>query len=98
MASGVISRFEPDPQVQLSYFYSEFSAIHDNYLRRVEFTVQEILPRAVLGADGFYGPGGRLMPQFEVHMTLLSEFSADLRRLNARAKQLRLILEAQRKD
>ena len=94
MASGVASHFDPDTQLQLGYFYSEFTGIHDNYVRRVEFTEQEILPRAALGVDAFYDPAGKLLPQFQVHMNLLSQFSADLRRLTGRAKELRLELDA----
>jgi len=95
VASGVASHFDPQTQLELGYFYSEFLGIHDNYLRRLEFTEQEILPRELLGPAAFYDANGKLLPQFQVHMDLLGRFSADLRRLTGVAKALRVKLEAQ---
>ena len=98
VASGVAGNFDPDTQLGLGYFYSEYFGVHDSYVRRLEFTEQEILPRALTGASTFYDPGGRLLPQFQVHMDLLGVFSTDLRRLNAFAKRLRVKLEVQASD
>lgn len=42
VASGVASYFDPKTQLELGYFYSEYTGIHDNYLRRLVFTEQEI--------------------------------------------------------
>jgi hypothetical protein len=64
VASGVASRFDPKTQLELGYFYSEFTGIHDNYLRRLVFTEQEILPRALSGPSAFYDANGKLLPQF----------------------------------
>ena len=98
LSSGVASRFDPATQLELGYFYSEYSGIHDNYVRRLVFTEQEILPRELSGPSAFYNASGKLLPQFEVHMALLGRFSADLRRLNVEATRLRVKLEAQARD
>lgn len=98
LSSGVASRFDPRTQLELGYFYSEFSGIHDNYVRRLVFTEQEILPRAMSGPAAFYDADGKLQPQFRVHMELLARFSADLRRLTTEARRLRVKLEAQARD
>jgi len=98
VASGVASRFDPKTQLELGYFYSEYAGIHDNYLRRLVFTEQEILPRAVSGPPAFYDASGKLLPQFQVHMDMLGRFSADLRRLNIEATRLRVKLQAQDGD
>lgn len=95
VASGVASHFDPETQLELGYFYSEYSGIHDNYLRRLVFIEQEILPRAIAGPAAFYDSSGKLLPQFQVHMDLLARFSADLHRLNIEAKRLRVKLQAQ---
>ena len=98
LSSGVASRFDPATQLDLGYFYSEYSGIHDNYLRRLVFTEQEILPRVASGPSAFYDANGKLQPQFLVHMQLLGRFSADLRRLNAEATRLRMKLETQARN
>ena len=98
LSSGVASRFDPATQLELGYFYSEYSGIHDNYLRRLVFTEQEILPRELSGPSAFYDASGKLLPQFQVHMALLGRFSADLRRLNVEATRLRVKLEAQARN
>jgi len=95
VSSGVASHFDPKTQLELGYFYSEFTGIHDNYVRRLVFTEQEILPREIAGPSSFYDGGGKLLPQFQVHMDLLARFSADLRRLDIEAKRLRVKLQAQ---
>ena len=94
VASGVASHFDPDTQLELGYFYSEYLGIHDSYVRRLEFTEREILPRAMSGPSAFYDSTG-MLPQFQVHMDMLARFSADLHRLNAVAKALRIKLQAQ---
>ena len=78
----------------LGYFYSEFVGIHDNYDRYNQFTEREVLPKALLGPDAFYGPDGGLLPAFRVHMDLQREFAHDLRRLGTMAHDLRGRLEA----
>jgi hypothetical protein len=94
-ASGVASRFDPDTQLELGYFYSEYLGIHENYVRRLVFTEQEILPKLISGPSAFYDTSGKLQPEFMVHMNMLARFSADLRRLNGEATRLRVKLEAQ---
>lgn len=95
MASGAASRFDPQTRLELGYFYSEYTGIHDNYLRRLVFTESEILPREKTGVSAFYDANGRLEPQFRVHVELLARFNGDLRRLNAEATRLRDKLKAQ---
>ena len=51
--------------------------------------------RAMSGPSAFYDSTGKLLPQFQVHMDMLARFSADLHRLNAVAKGLRIKLQAQ---
>jgi hypothetical protein len=95
VASGVSSHFDSGLQLELGYFYSEYAGIHENYVRRLVFSEQEILPREMSGPAAFYDSNGKLLPQFQVHMDLLGRFSADLHRLNKVARALRLKLQAQ---
>jgi hypothetical protein len=85
---------EPNLRRDLGYFYNEFVGIHDNYDRYNQFTEREVLPKALLAADAFYGSDGRLLPAFRVHMDLQKEFAQDLRRLSTLAHDLRGRLEA----
>ena len=85
--------FDPKLRRELGYYYSEFIGIHDNYDRYNQFTEREILPRLAAGPDAFYGPDGKLLPMFRVHMDLQTEFAADLRRLGQMAQNLRTRLE-----
>lgn len=94
-ASGAASRFDPELQLELGYFYSEYSGIHENYARQLDFTEREILPREVIGPAAFYDANGKLQPQFAVHVHLLARFNSDLRRLNTEARRLRIKLERQ---
>jgi hypothetical protein len=94
VASGIARMLETSLRWDLGYFYSEFVGIHDNYVRYNEFTEREVLPKALLGPDAFYGPDGRLLPAFRVHMDLQKEFAEDLRRLSGMARDLRVRLEA----
>ena len=88
--------FDPKLRRELSYYYSEFLGIHDNYDRYNQFTEREILPRLAAGADAFYGPDGKLLPMFRVHMDLQTEFATDLRRMSQMAHDLRTRLETLR--
>lgn len=94
VSSGLARLINPKLRTELGYFYSEFLGIHDNYDRYNQFTEREVLPRAVLGPDAFYGSDGHLLPQFRVHMDLQKEYAADLSRLMAKAHDLRLRLQA----
>jgi hypothetical protein len=94
VASGLARLIEPKLRTELGYFYSEFIGIHDNYDRYNQFTEREVLPRVALGPDAFYGADGRLLPAFRVHMDLQNEFASDLRKLSAKAHDLRIRLEA----
>jgi hypothetical protein len=94
VASGLARLLEPKLRTELGYFYSEFVGIHDNYDRYNQFTEREVLPRAVAtDPDAFYGTDGRLLPAFRVHMQLQKEFADDLRKLSAKAHELRARLE-----
>jgi hypothetical protein len=94
VTSGVVRILEPNLRRDLGYFYSELLGIHDNYDRHNQFTEREVLPRAISGPDSFYGPDGRLLPVFRVHMDLQKEFAEDLRNLGGMARDLRVRLEA----
>jgi hypothetical protein len=94
VASGVARALEPNLRQDLGYYYSEFVGIHDNYDRYNQFTEREVLPKALLGPDAFYGPDGHLLPAFRVHIDLQKEFAQDLRRLGTMGHDLRGRLEA----
>ena len=94
VSSGIARMLEPSLRRDLGYFYSELLGIHDNYIRYNEFTEREVLPKALSGPDAFYGPDGRLLPDFRVHMNLQKEFAEDLRTLSSMAHDLRVRLEA----
>src|SRR4029450_1845073 len=94
VASGIARMLEPSLRWDLGYFDSEFVGIHDNYDRYNQFTEREVLSKALSGPDAFYGPEGRLLPAFRVHMDLQKEFAEDLRRLSSMARDLRVRLEA----
>jgi hypothetical protein len=99
VSSGVASLYVPDLRLELGYFYTELVGIHDNYIRRLEFTEREILPRAEVGPDAFYDSTGHLRPEFAVEMKLFGDFGSDLRRLGTMAGSLRARLEKlQRQD
>lgn len=51
------------------------------------------MPRVLQGAAAFYGPDGKLKPEFRVHLQLYEEFVADLKRLSAQGGELRRKLE-----
>ncbi len=95
VASGTAIQFDPQTQLELGYFYSEYSGIHENFVRQLDFTEREILPRELIGPAAFYDANGKLLPQFQVHVNLLARFSGDLRRLNTEATRLRIKLEKQ---
>jgi len=92
--SGIARMLEPTLRRDLGYYYNEFVGVHDKYDRHNQFTEREILPRLATGPDAFYGPDGKLLPIFRVHMDLQSEFAAELRKLSQMAHELRLRLEA----
>lgn len=94
VTSGIARRLEPKLRMELGYFYSEFTGIHDSYDRYNQFTEREVLPRLTGGPDAFYGPDGKLLPIFLVHMDLQNEFAGDLRKLGQKAHELRVRLEA----
>ncbi len=86
---------EPNLRLDLGYFYNEFVGMHEKYDRYAQFTEREILPRLLDGADAFYGygPDGKILPMFRVHMDLQSEFAGDIRRFGKVAADLRSRLE-----
>ncbi|MDH3732765.1 MAG: hypothetical protein OEU54_04490 [Gemmatimonadota bacterium] len=92
VASGTANLLEPTIRMELGWFYNEFLGIHDNHARQVEFSEREILPRATLGPDAFYGADGRVLPQFAVHMSLLEDFGTGLQRMARWADSLRNVL------
>jgi len=93
LSSGAASRLEPALKLEIGYFYNEMLGIHANYRRQVEFAEREVMPRALQGAAAFYGSDGRLLPEFLVHLALIGEFAADLKRLSLRAGELKQKLE-----
>ena len=94
VSSGVANRIDPALRLEIGWLYSELVGVHENYRRQVEFAEREVMPRALQGADGFYGPDGRLLPQFQVHIALVAEFAQDVKRLSAKAGELKRKLEA----
>lgn len=94
VASGTARLIDPNLRLELGYFYSELVGIHDNYDRYNQFKEREVLTRIRSGPDAFYGQDGRLLPAFETHMELQSEFARELRKLGAKAHELRVRLEA----
>ena len=96
VSSGLVRLIEPKLRTELGYFYSEFGGIHDNYERYNQLTEREVLPRIASGPDAFYGPDGRILPMFRVHMDLQQEFANDLRKLCEKARELRTRLESAR--
>lgn len=88
VASGVASMFDPELRLALGYFYTEFTGIHQNYVRRLEFIENVIMPASRRGSSSFYDSSGKLRPEFEVQMWLLAEFGADVRRIAGEASVL----------
>lgn len=88
VSSGVASMFEPELRLALGYFYAEFTGIHDNYVRRLTFIEDVIMPAAERGPSAFYDSAGDIRPEFQVFMTLMMEFAADLRRIAEQAALL----------
>ncbi len=93
VAAGTANLLEPTLRMDLGWYYIEFLGIHANHARHVEFTEREILPRARLGPDAFYGPDGEMLPEFRVHMELLVEFGEALDRMTRWADSLRSVLQ-----
>lgn len=89
VSSGVINRMDPALRLELGWYYSEMGGIHVNYQRYLAFQEREVLPRVIEGAAAFYGADGKLKPEFQVHLMLTEEFVGDLRKLTARAGELR---------
>jgi len=75
-------------------FHNEFLGEHANYRRQVEFAEREVLSRALQGPAAFYGPDGKLRPEVLVHLQLVGEFADDMKRLCARASELKHKREA----
>lgn len=94
LSSGAASHLDPALKLEIGYFYSEFLGVHENYRRQVEFAEREVMPRALQGAAAFYGPDGKLRPEFQVHLALIGEFVSDVKRLCLRAGELKRKLEA----
>jgi len=94
LSSGAASHLDPELKLEIGFFYSEFIGVHANYRRQVEFAEREVMPRALQGAAAFYSPDGKLQPQFQVHLALVAEFAADIKRLCLRASELKQKLEA----
>ena len=88
VASGVASMFEPELGLALGYFYTELTGIHDNYVRRLAFIEDVIMPTLDRGAGAFYDSSGSIRPEFRVYMLLMGEFAADLHRIVERAEFL----------
>jgi len=93
LASGAASHLDPALKLEIGYFYSEFLGEHANYRRQVEFAEREVLPRALQSPAAFYGSDGKLRPEFLVHLQLVGEFAADMKRLCVRASELKQKLE-----
>ena len=94
VSSGVVNRMDPALRIELGWFYSELIGIHVNYQRYLAFQEREVMPRVIEGAAAFYGPDGKLKPEFQVQLALTEEFLADLKRETAEAgKNRRKLME-----
>ena len=93
LSSGAASHLDPALKLEIGYFYNEMLGIHANFRRQVDFAEREVMPRALKGAAAFYGSDGKLLPEFQVHLALIGEFAADLKRLSLRAGELKQKLE-----
>jgi len=93
LSSGAASHLDPALKLEIGYFYNEMLGIHANYRRQVDFAEREVMPRALKGTAAFYGSDGKLLPEFQVHLALIGEFAADLKRLSLRAGELKQKLE-----
>ena len=96
VSSGVVNRMDPTLRVELGWFYSEVGGIHVNYARHIAFHEREVMPRVIEGAAAFYGPDGKLKPEFQVHLALMQEFVTELKRLCVQAGELHRKLDAKR--
>lgn len=82
VSSGIANKLDPVLSLELGWYYSESGGIHVNYSRWLEFNEREVMPRVLEGAAAFYGPEGKLKPEFRVHLALYEEFVADLKRVS----------------
>ena len=96
VSSGMVNKLDPTLALEVGWYYSELSGIHSNYIRQLPFEEHEVMPRVLDGAAGFYGPDGKMKPEFRVHLMLYEEFVADLNRLSAQGGDLQRKLEALR--
>lgn len=93
VSSGVANKLDPALRLELGFYYSEMVGIHANYSRLIAFHEHEVMPRVLQGAAVFYGPDGKLKPEFRVHLALYEEFVADAKRLSAQGGKLAHKLE-----
>ena len=96
VSSGIANKLPPDLRLELGWYYSEMGGIHANYARLIAFHEREVMPRVLEGAASFYGPDGKLKPEFRVHLKLYEEFVADAKRLSTQGGELARKLEAMR--
>jgi len=88
--------FDPATLFDLSFYYSEQVGVGRKYLRYVTFIENEILPREIGGAEGFYDGDGHVLPQMQANMDRLRDFQRETERMTAWATCLIYRLEANR--
>jgi hypothetical protein len=87
--AGGLDLVQPTLFFELAEFYNRLNSISERYLRYIEFTEREVLPRVPTPA-AFYDAGGALRPEYRTYVerlrdihTLLVARVPDARRLSA---------------
>jgi hypothetical protein len=92
---GGLDLVQPTLFFELAEFYNRLDSISERYLRYIEFTEREVLPRVSTPAV-FYDAGGALRPEYRTYVdrlrdihTLLVARVPDARRLAAQLDSAR---------
>jgi hypothetical protein len=96
--AGGLDLVQPTLFFELAEFYNRLNSISERYLRYIEFTEREVLPRVPTPA-AFYDAGGALRPEYRTYVdrlrdihTLLVARVPDARRLAAQLDSARVRL------
>lgn len=88
VATGIARSLEPELVFQIARFFSRGDGLGDRYERYNSFTENQILP-FVREPSRFYGPDGRLRPEYAAHADRLGEMLAVSDELTDEARKLR---------
>lgn len=72
VATGIARSVEPELVFQIARFFSRGDGLGDRYQRYNAFTESQILPHLAVPAR-FYGPNGKLLPEYAAHVDRLRE-------------------------